>query len=137
MDTAAISFISLVVGAALQYVFTKHLEDRKHLRDLRASAYADYFRCVADHAARVVVGKGSIDASLSARTADAKCRVCLYASPKVIAAFAQFERLGAALNTPDNMDAFSRMAEKMREDSHKTGKADLRDIQVVLMGNKS
>ncbi len=136
MDIAAISFISLVVGATLQYLFTKHLEDRKHLRELRASAYADYFRCVADQAAPVVDGKSSIDGSLSARTADAKCRVCLYASPEVIAAFAQFERLGATMSTPEQKAAFSSMAGKMREDSHKTGKADLKDIQVVLLGNK-
>ncbi|MDR9468025.1 hypothetical protein, partial [Marinospirillum sp.] len=50
MTVAFFSFFGIVIGAALQYVFTRHLDSQKHQRELRSRAYIDYLRCVSEHA---------------------------------------------------------------------------------------
>ena len=132
MEIALVSFLGVILGAFLQYLFTKHLEDCKHIRSLRKEAYTDYLKCVADHANPT--SKKSND--LASRTADAKCRVGLYATPTVIKSFADFERLGATMNTKDQMDAFTHMVMMMRKDSESPGQPLATDLQVVLLGQR-
>ena len=95
MTTALFSFLGVVIGAALQYLFTRHLDNQKHHRDLRTKAYTDYLRCVSEHANLAVQRQSQEGRDLGARTADAKCRICLYGSATAIQAFAAFEKLGA------------------------------------------
>jgi hypothetical protein len=48
MRAAAFSFVGLVVGAYLQYLFTSHLESKRHQRELRTQAYLDFLKCVSE-----------------------------------------------------------------------------------------
>ena len=50
MNTAILPFLGVMIGAALQYFFTRHLDSQKHRRELRTKAYTDYLKCVSDHA---------------------------------------------------------------------------------------
>lgn len=45
-----LSFLGVVIGASLQYIFTRHIEDQRHIRDVRSKAYMDYLKCVAEQA---------------------------------------------------------------------------------------
>lgn len=47
MNTIIFFLIDLVAGAILQFLFKRHLDNKKHQRDLRAMAYADYLQCIA------------------------------------------------------------------------------------------
>ena len=135
MTAAAIlSIVGLVTGAVLQFLFTRHLDHRRHQRELRTKAYTDYLTCVSEHANASVQRQSAEGRALGARTADAKCRTCLYGSVAVIEAFAVFERLGATMNTPEQCMAFTRMVLLMRNDSRSKGKVALQDLQAVLLG---
>lgn len=48
MITGLLSFLDVVLGASLQYFFTRHIESQRHLRDLRSKAYMDYLQCVCE-----------------------------------------------------------------------------------------
>jgi len=133
MTAAIFSFIGIVIGAALQYVFTRHLDNLRAHRDARTKAYTDYLRCVSEHA-NLDQMHSSDGHELGARTADAKCRVCLYGSSQVVAAFAQFERLGATMNSQEQQAAFTRMVTIMRHDSTGSAGVTSGDLQVVLLG---
>ena len=136
MAGAVLSLIGLVVGAVLQFLFSRHLDNRKHHRELRAKAYADYLQCVSEQA-NLRTALGSLERQqLSARTADAKCRISLYGDPKVIAAFARFERMGAAMNTDEQCQAFTNMVVAMRRDTVGNVDVDPSDIEVVVLGAK-
>jgi hypothetical protein len=50
VNSAILSLVGLVVGAVLQFLFTKHLDNKKHHRDVRSKAYADYLLCVSKQA---------------------------------------------------------------------------------------
>lgn len=134
MSTAVLSFLGVVIGATLQYLFTRHLDNQRHHRELRTKAYTDYLRCVSEHASLRPQRQSQEGRELSARTADSKCRICLYGSAEAIGAFAEFERLGATMNTPEQCAVFSHMVAIMRIDSTKGGEVAAKDLEAVLLG---
>src|SRR5690606_8967849 len=121
MMTTIFSLLGLVIGALLQYFFSRHLDSLRAHRDARTKAYTDYLRCVCDHAFpdQSISSDGH---ELNARTADAKCRVCLYGSAPVIEAFADFGRHGSSIRSPEQMAVFTRMVLVMRKDSNGSAK---------------
>lgn len=136
MSTAILSLIGLVVGAVLQFLFSRHLDNKKHQRDLRAKAYADYLQCVSE-IANLGHQRNSIEGSqLGAKTADSKCRIVLYGAPGVISAFANFERLGAVMNTSEQCSAFTEMVAAMRKDALGNSSVTATDLEVVLLGTR-
>lgn len=50
MTVAIFSFLGIVAGALLQYVFTRHLDLQRSRREARTKAYTDYLQCVSEHA---------------------------------------------------------------------------------------
>jgi hypothetical protein len=130
---ALVSVVSVIVGAFLQYIFTRHLENQRHHRERRAQAYADYLRAVCDQAQ---LGNQLHPEAheVYARTADAKCRICLYGPANIVQAFADFERLGATMKTPEQMGTFTKMVAAMRSDSGGVGTPTMQSLQLVLLG---
>lgn len=133
MTAALFSFLGVILGATLQYYFSRHLDGVRAHREARTKAYTDYLHCVSEHANPDQM-KSADGHELGARTADAKCRICLYGSPEAIAAFAQFERLGATMRSQEQQAAFTRMIAVMRRDSTKPAKVSTADLQTVLLG---
>jgi hypothetical protein len=134
VNTAVFSFIGIVVGAVLQFLFTRYLDNKKHQRDLRAKAYADYLQCVSEHANLGHQKSSAEGRQLGARTADSKCRISLYGAPAVISAFAKFERLGATMNTDEQRDAFTDMVAAMRQDTLGNSTVSQADLVAILLG---
>lgn len=134
MSAAVFSFAGIVIGASLQYFFTRHLDKQRHHLELRTRAYIDYLKCVCEQANLAMQPQSRERHELYARTADTKCRICLYGSPRTVAAFAEFERLGAQMTTHNRCAAFTRMVAFMRADSARSGAVEPDDLQTVLMG---
>jgi hypothetical protein len=133
MTAALFSLLGVVVGGFLQFFLSRYLESLRAHRDSRTKAYTDYLHCVSEHANPDQM-QSSDGHDLGARTADAKCRICLYGSPEVVAAFAQFERLGATMNSPEQRATFTRMVAIMRNDSTSSSNVAAGDLQAVLLG---
>lgn len=134
MNSAILSLVGLVVGAVLQFLFTKHLDNKKHHRDVRSKAYADYLLCVSKRANMGHQRQSNEGRQLNAETADAKCRISLYGAPTVVTAFAKFDRLGATMNTDEQCRAFTDMVLAMRQDALGDALVDPSDLEVVLLG---
>jgi len=134
VNTAAFSLIGLVVGAVLQFLFTRHLDNKKHQRDLRSKAYADYLQCVSEHAHLGYQRSSTEGRQLRAKTTDAKCRISLYGAPTVISTFSKFERLGATINTSEQRVAFTDMVAAMRQDTLGSSSVAQADLEAVLLG---
>lgn len=130
---ALVSVLGVIVGAILQYLFTRHLEGQRHHRERRAQAYADYLKAVSEQAqlgSQLHPEAHDIDA----RAADAKCRICLYGPLEVVQAFADFERIGAIMTTPEQAEAFTKMVAAMRADSGGIGMPPMESLRLVLLG---
>ena len=136
MGTAIFSFVGLVVGAVLQFLFSRHLDNKKHQRDLRAKAYADYLQCVSEQANLGHQRNSTEGRQLNAKIADSKCRISLYGAPAVISAFANFERLGAVMNTNEQCSAFTNMVATMRKDALGNSSVAPADLEAVLLGSR-
>jgi hypothetical protein len=135
MTIAFLSFFGVVVGASLQYFFTRHLDNQKHLRGLRTQAYTDYLRSVCEQAMLVIQPQSKESREIFANTADAKSRICLYGSKEAVVTFAEFERLGAQMKTNEQRKAFSRMVSVMRKDSGGRDDASIENLEIVLLGH--
>lgn len=134
MITAFLSFLGVVIGASLQYFFTRHIESQRHLRDLRSKAYMDYLKCVSEQAQfRPKIGTPELK-ELFSRTGDAKARICLYGSKQVVTAFSLFEVLGASMASEEQRDAFTNMVSIMRTDSGSEVCVNNTELQNVLLG---
>lgn len=126
---AVLPLAGVLIGAGLQYLSSTSLERGKHLSSLKAAAYADYFRAVSSLATQ-----GRSGAAVSA-LADAKSRMCLYGSPRVLARLAQLERHGANLASPDARTAILDVVSEARKDTTSSGAsvADA-DLSLILFG---
>ncbi len=127
MSIALFSFLGIVVGAGLQYLFTQRLEGRRHFKLLQTQAYADYLRGVAEAAH---LSLRIDEAELYSRIADAKTRVCMYGSSEVIDLLAEFETEGGMIGTEQQRKVFLRIVQAMRGNS----KIDGSKFGVVLFG---
>ena len=134
MNAAILSFFGLIVGATLQYFFTRHIENQRHIRDLRSKAYMDFMKTVCE-LANMRPKEGSRERNeLAQRTADAKARICLYGSPKTIQAYSKWEQLGPNMGTEEQRTAFVEMVKLMRADSGGDISVNSKDLQNVLLG---
>lgn len=124
MAIAFFSILGAIVGASLQYLFTRFLEERKHRQTLQTEAYTDYIQAVA--AARHM-DLHTERASIFARLADAKTRICLYGSAEVVARLAEFESKGGVIGDDQQGEAFMHVLRAMR------GKSKLQTSQVELI----
>lgn len=136
MLTTLLPFLGVVIGALLQYFFTRHIENQRHLRDLRSKSYMDYLKCVCEQAQFRFKNGTHEQKELFSRTGDAKARICLYGSKKVITAFSIFEELGASMASPEQRASFVRMVLIMRNDSGSEIGANVNEIQNVILGNR-
>jgi hypothetical protein len=129
-----LAFSGVIIGALLQYFFTRHIENQRHSRELKSKAYMDYLKCVCEQAQlRPSVGSQE-QKEIFARTGDAKARICLYGSNEVISAFSNFEILGATMLNKEQRAAFTKMVSIMRTDSGSVAVGSSSEIQNVLLG---
>ncbi|MEQ9969170.1 hypothetical protein ABRP72_08270 [Pectobacterium carotovorum] len=126
-------FAGIIIGASLQYFFTRHIEYSRSLRDMKTKAYTDYLKSVSEQAQ---ISSGDIEKcrEIFGKTADAKGRICLYGSASVIQAFAEFEKLGASMGTKFQRDAFISMVMLMRKDAGLKKLPAGSDVSIVLLG---
>lgn len=136
MDTAVLSIISLGIGAALQYFFTKHIENQRHIRELRAKAYMDFLKSVCEYGNFGYKPDSKEGIELAERTAHAKSRICLYGSTKVIQAFSQWQQVGPSMVTDEQRSAFISLVKAMRADSGGEVEVNSVDLKKVLLGAK-
>lgn len=96
----------------------------------------DYLRFVAQIAKS---GKADLNKrnELLAGLADAKARICVYGSAKVIEALAAFERDGPVLDTDSSTANFLDLCDKIRQES--TDKVEIvqaESLRLILFGSK-
>jgi hypothetical protein len=91
-------------------------------------------RCVAE-LAKVNRSDTKKFAELSAAAADAKTRICMYGSTKVIRTLADFAKAGSVLDTPDSIERFLEICHEVRRQNFgEAGNIASDDLSIVLFG---
>jgi hypothetical protein len=137
MTTAILSFFAVVIGASLQYIFTRYLENQRYRREQRTKAYLDFLKTASEQERSTLPPDSPGFALLTAQLLDARYRVCLYGSEKAIHAFAVFQELGSNTATPEQRAAWVGMMAAMRDDTGDTSSLETQgDMKMVLMGSR-
>ena len=126
---AVLPLLGVLIGAAVQFWFSRAAEREKHASSLRSGAYADYLRAVAEAAH---LGSDEDLRNAHRDAADAKARIAVYGSAQVIRALSRFEETGAVLNNEDSRRAFVALVTSMRPLG---GAAPVRELEIVLLGS--
>jgi hypothetical protein len=133
----AVGFLALlgvIIGAILQYFFTKHVEHLKHAKELKSRAYADYLNAISEDASHHYETGSAEQKKVYSKIADAKARICLYGSREVVTAYSEFLALGGVFNTQEQRVAFTKVFSLMREDSGGNKISNLKEIEIIILG---
>ena len=130
--TALLSIAGVMLGAGLQYYFSRTLESRKQLALQRSQSFVDYFKAIA------LIAQHGRSPEHSAMLADAKVRVCIYGSAAVVKLLRDFEGVGSVLNSVECMTLIAELLAEMRRDAGmgETG-IDREDLRRILFGSRN
>ncbi len=126
---AGLPFLGVVAGAILQYIFTNIREQKNQKQKLKTQAYVDFLKGVSGQ-----MLDNPEQSKLEYRTllADAKMRISIYGSSKVIKSIADLTRSGAVLDTPERQRLFIQICQTMREESNKEPIPFLDTSQIIF-----
>jgi len=129
---AVLPLIGVGLGAFLQSFLQLKKERVRQNQNLKIKAYTDYLQAAS------VLSNGDVTKHVEARTllTDARLRILIYGSVKVIANIASFDRTGSNLITPEGMTAFLPVISSMREDGSK-GQVKKEDMIQILFRRDS
>jgi hypothetical protein len=121
-----LSFTGVVIGAFLQSFLQLRREKVTQKQTLKIKAYTDYLHAVSTLS-------GNLDKHDEARIqlTDAKMRILIYGSPRVIENIAALDRIGSNLRSVDGAKAFVLVTSAMREDGAQQ-KVRREDISQIL-----
>ena len=131
---AMMGLVGIMVGAWVQQFYSRRLDERRQLRELRARACIDFIKALSDlaHSNRLRRENPEATRDLS----DAKARVAIYGSPAVVKAMAGFLREHQSVG-PAAADALIRLATAMRHDTAKSNTSvNAADLRVLLLGSE-
>lgn len=128
---AIFSLCGVALGAGLQFLFGRALETRRQFTLQRSQSYIDYFKVVA-----LIAQNGRSKENLS-MAADAKVRICIYASAAVIKRLSEFEVSGANTGAQEGRAIMLRLLDEMRrdvgKDDHAVSETSLQDVLFGVM----
>lgn len=127
---ATLPLVGVLLGAALQFWFTRSAERNKAIESLRAQAYVDYLGGVA---ASAYVRSDEDIRDAHRDLANAKTRIAVYGSAEVIGALARFEESGAILTRGHNVAPFLEVVAAMRSELPSVAGHDL---ELLLLGRR-
>jgi hypothetical protein len=134
--------IAAVVSVLVVFL-TRRSETLKQLQSVKAAAYVDFIRGVAGLA---ILQRESIKSSDLMRmelekdmlVADAKARIAIYGTERVVSSMARFLRGGAVLDSQERTGSFVAICQEMRNDrSPEPGKVTDHDVHLLLFGSGS
>jgi len=113
--TILLPLAGVIVGAFLQSILQLRRERVSQKQTLKVKAYTDYLQSAA------ALSSKDVSKHNEARTllTDARLRILIYGSAKVIENIATFDRTGAHLHTTEGMKTFLPVILSMREGSSK------------------
>jgi hypothetical protein len=135
-----LGLIGVIVGAMLaaasQYYFSRRTESAKNYQTLRTTAYVDFIRSTAEIAMSQKVQDREKELEGSINMADAKARIGIYGSERVVAAIATFFRDHGALTSAAAYLSFIQIVATMRSETSGGEEAiPFANIGQLLFGN--
>ena len=127
--------LGVLVGAGLQYFFSRSTELKRHERSLRVDAYSNYLRSVGEAETLQVDPQPARRSEVLARAIAAKARVCVHGSVRVVEALSKFEGAPGQGLTPERKRYFLEFVEAVRIDvGAQGGRLSGESVDQILFG---
>jgi hypothetical protein len=126
MNSALIAFGGVVLGALLQSFLQLRKDKITQKQTLKVKAYTDYLQAASTLSGSIASKHDEARILLT----DAKMRILIYGSPRVISDVAAFDRSGSNLKSLEGAKMFVSITSSMREDGlqQKIRKEDITQI---------
>ncbi len=115
--TAIAGIVGILLGAVTQYIFSQRAESTKHYQELRTKSYVDFIKATAMIAIAQKNQNSAKEFDGAILMADAKARIAIYGSQKVVALISEFFRKHGALTSSDAYVTFTEIVAAMRADT--------------------
>jgi hypothetical protein len=129
---AGASILGTTVGATLQYFYSRSAEARRHERELRSAAYAEYLKSVGEMETASKIADLAQRAEIVGRAIAAKARVCVHGSAATVAALASFEGAAGPGLTPEKRVGLLEFIAAVRRDVGAHGKIGEAEINAIV-----
>lgn len=118
--TALISMSGIIIGASLQFLFSRLAARASRLDEMRLTAYADLLRGAAQLSQAEHFKDDKARMTSLALATDAKGRIVVYGHREVVRRLAQFGKTSQDLSSEDAKERFIQLVEAMRRSTGKT-----------------
>ena len=126
----------VIIGAFMQYIITRKNEAKKQQNLLKVNAYTDFIKGIAGIGITQNYNDLEKEEEYKILLTDAKGRICIYGTDKVIKKISKLWIIGANLDNPESNKAFVEIIAEMRKDNMKMIDITLNDIsQLTLSQN--
>lgn len=130
---ALLPIVGIIIGAILQYSFSKHSDELKHQKNLKTQAYVDFLKGVSGLTVAHRNNDKNKKQEFMTLLVDAKTRISIYGSKEVIQKIANFWRADAQVDTPEQKHLFIKICQAMRSDNlKKDQQVENKDISQLL-----
>ena len=133
---AFISMLSVVIGASLQFWFSRSSAKWSHIQDKRTQAYVDFLKAVAGLAQAQKFKDEKTELDFASLLADARARITVFGHSEVINALAKFDKSDRVLESQITQQAFIQFILTMRKVSN-VDVAPISGVELylILFGN--
>jgi len=130
---ALLPMVGIIIGAILQYSFSRHSDELKHQKNLKTQAYVDFLKGVSGLTVAYRNNDKNKEQEFMTLLVDAKTRISIYGSKEVIQKIANFWRADAQVDTPEQKHLFIEICQAMRSDNlKKDQQVENKDISQLL-----
>lgn len=126
--------ITLILGAFLQFMFSEKSDKRKQKYLLKTDAYTDFLSAIAGLANSQRCKHIDKEFEFNILLTNAKAKIAVYGSDKVISKIAEFYREGAKLNDANSIKIFISLISEMRNENHKNSNSKFNELSHLLFG---
>lgn len=125
--------IGVIIGALLQFFFSKRSELKKQENLLKISAYSDLIKGMAGMAISQKYKNSSQEMEYTMLVADAKSRICIYGDNSVIEKISSFFKKGGTVNS-NTHKAFVDIIMEIRKKHRGSIDININDLSQMLIG---
>ena len=126
--------IGVIIGALLQFLFSKRSELRKQQNLLKITAYTDLIKGLAGMAISQQYKDFSKEKEYKMLVADAKSRICIYGDESVIKKISYFLKMGGTIDSIDSNKAFVDIIVEIRKKHIGSVDVNINDFSQLLIG---
>ena len=132
--TALVSAIGVVIGASLQFWFSRLTTNWSRLQDKQIQAYVDFLKGVSGLAqSQRFKDKEAESSDPASLLADARARIAVYGHSEVLAALAEFDKTDKQLSSESSLSAFMQLIQVTHHKVSNTKIAPISEAQLSLV----